>query len=232
MAVQEALDCFGQEPTTDEDEIGAEQKKNTTDNTEENTTCDKNDMSDGVEGTIDPVRTEVCQDSLVHEQRQNSMSRELETAIPEESDRKVVGWLHDETGSVLKNGVLWWMCPDCMAWTTIRRMELLDHEDATQSLTVSRQVCDVELFPMRKGRNLTEPEMCMTKICQIGTKDFHSFDPESRHRPGTEGTHRPKQSKQGQLWVRHEGKHEWWTYRVFFLISLESKPNLTRNGHF
>ena len=110
------------------------------------------------------------------------MSRELETAILGEGDRKVVGWLRDgkdlceledetqwntpeyklgqhdeikvqpneksyyETGSVLENCDLWWLCPDGMAGTTIRRMELLDHEDGTQSLTVSRQVCDCELF--------------------------------------------------------------------------------------
>ena len=70
-------------------------QENTSDCTEENTTYDKNGMSDGMEGTIDPVMTTVFEDSLVDEQRENSMSRELVTAVLGESDGKVVGWLHD-----------------------------------------------------------------------------------------------------------------------------------------
>ena len=74
-----------------------------------------------------------------------------------------------------------------MAWTSIGRLELHQH------------VCDSEHFPM-EGRNLNpEPEMCMTRICQIGARDRKSYEPRSRHRPGCEETDRPKQSKQGQL---------------------------------
>ena len=46
----------------------------------------------------------------------------------------------------------------------------------------------------------------MAKIFQIWVCHFWSFGPGSRCRQISDETNRPEQSKQGQLWVRFEGK--------------------------
>ena len=66
---------------------------------------------------------------------------------------------------------------------------------------------DSEHFPVKKGRNLDpESEVFMARIFQICVSHFRSSGPGPRGRQISDETNRPEQSKQGQLWVRYEGK--------------------------
>ena len=69
------------------------------------------------------------------------------------------------------------------------------------------QAGDSEHFPVKKGRSLNQvSEVFMARIFQIWVSQFRSFRPGSRSGQISDETNRPEQSKQGQLWVRFEGK--------------------------
>ena len=80
-------------------------------------------------------------------------------------------------------------------------------EDVAQLLMVSSQAGDSEHPPMNQGRNSSPGlELCTYQDLQASVGCSQSFGPESRHSHTPGETTRPKQSKQRQLWDRHEGK--------------------------
>ena len=96
--------------------------------------------------------------------------------------------------------------------------ELMDQlQDALEQLNKNQlaendeidfgQACDSEHFPEKKGRNLNpESGVFMARVFHIWARHFRSFGPGSRSRQISDETSRPEQSKQGQLWVRFEGR--------------------------
>ena len=87
-------------------------------------------------------------------------------------------------------------------------LELLDKNQLAENDELGfGQACDSEHFPEKKGRNLNpESDVFMARIFQIWVSHFRSLGPGSRSRQISDGTNRPEQSKQGQVWVRFEGR--------------------------